>query len=332
MIRPVFTLMFMWCLAVLAPAQDLHYSQFYHNPMHLNPALTGVFRGNLRAAGLYRSQWTSVPVSYRTYAGAVDAKVLSPGSGNTLSAGFLVQHDKAGDAGMTWTQLGLAVSAAHALDEWNSLSVGIGLGLAQRTFDMSKLTFQNQWLNDAFDASLPTKENFNRSSGLSPTLSAGLNWHFAQADTRTTADAGAGVFHLNRPKISFSDSPVERLPFRIAVSINTAVQLNEFFDLVVFGVAQRMGTAQEIIAGGGPKLWLVPNEKALQFTLASRIGDALIPALQYEWGAWTVGVSYDWNTSGFETATNGRGGVEIAVVYRVLPVPPVKTFKSCPVF
>jgi hypothetical protein len=62
------------------------------------------------------------------------------------------------------------------------------------------------------------------------------------------------------------------------------------------------------------------------------LGDALIPAVQYEYGDWTIGLSYDWNISDFDVATRGRGGFELAVLYRPLPVPPVKKFKSCPVF
>lgn len=93
-----------------------------------------------------------------------------------------------------------------------------------------------------------------------------------------------------------------------------------------------MRTARELEGGGGVRLWLTPGQNAVQFTLATRLGDALIPALQYEFGDWTVGLSYDWNISDFEQATRGRGGYELAVIYRTVPAPAVKTFKSCPIF
>ena len=312
-------------------AQDLHFSQFYLNPLQINPAQTGVFKGDLRASGIYRGQWTSVPVSYRTFGGAVDMKTLERGA-NLLSAGLLIQHDRAGDAGLKWTQVGLSAAVSHALSESQALSAGFGLALVQRAFDISGLTFKNQWNDYVFDPGLPSKENFNNSSGLSPSLSGGLNWHFSPAGSRTAVNAGVGVFHLNRPKVSFDDNPEERLPMRMAVSANFTLPLNEFFDLVVFGLSQRMGKAQEIVGGAGARFWLVSNETALQLTVANRAGDALIPALQYEKGNWTVGVSYDINISDFDVATGRRGGFEVAAVYRTLPAPPVKTFKSCPVF
>ena len=331
MFRHFSTLLFFCCLAAVSTAQDLHFSQFYLNPLQVNPALTGVFEGDLRAMGLYRSQWSSVPVSYRTFTGAADMKALQRGA-NMLSGGLMIQHDQAGDAGMKWTQIGLSGAVSHALSAQQSLSVGFGLAVVQRAFDISGLTFKNQWTDYIFDPGLPSKENFNRSSGLSPSLSGGLNWHFSQPGTRTAVDVGAGVFHLNRPKISFSDSPDERLPMRTAVNANFNLPLNEFLDLVVFGLAQRMGKAQEMIAGIGARLWLIPNETALQFSLANRLNDAVIPAVQVQRGNWTVGLSYDLNISDFDVATNKRGGFEVAVVYRTLPAPPVKTIKSCPIF
>jgi hypothetical protein len=100
---------------------------------------------------------------------------------------------------------------------------------------------------------------------------------------------------------------------------------------VAFGAAQQMTKSRETLFGGGVRRVLSPDA-AVQFTLASRFGDALIPTFQVEWLNWTAGLSYDVNISDFDVATNGRGGFEIAVVYRTLPVPPVKAFKSCPIF
>jgi len=63
-------------LSGTSSAQDFHYSQFYNAPLHLNPALTGIFRGDIRAMGNYKSQWTDVPVDYKTVTLAVDKKCL----------------------------------------------------------------------------------------------------------------------------------------------------------------------------------------------------------------------------------------------------------------
>ena len=222
-------------------------------------------------------------------------------------------------------------SVAHALGENQALSAGIGLAFVQRSFDISALRFKNQWSGDLFDASLPTGEQFDQSSGISPTLSAGLNWHFEASETRTRVDVSAGAFHLNRPRIQFGDDAEQGLPRRMALAVDGALQTGEYTDVVIFGAAQQMGEAREIVAGAGVRR-LLNNDAAIRFSLATRLGDALIPAFQLEWQNWTAGLSYDLNTSGFDVATNRRGGMEIAVIYRPMPVEPVKAFKSCPIF
>lgn len=323
--------------AVALPGQDLHFSQFYNHPLHYNPAQTGVFQGVWRAGGVYRGQWASVPVNYQSFAGAFDWKAVRRDN-NLLALGLLLQRDQAGDAGLGWTQIGLTAGVSHALGEDQAVSAGFGLGVAQRTFDPGGLKFRNQWNGEVYDAALPTGENLARSSGFAPTLSAGLNWHFESAENRTQGDLGLGAAHLNRPKINFADDAGLRLPLRFALTARGIFQLGESLDLVLFGLGQQMADNREIIAGGGVRHWLVPAgagqtpPTALQFSLATRVGDALIPAVQLERGAWTLGLSYDWNTSNFDLATRGRGGLELTALYRDLPAPPVKTFKTCPIF
>lgn len=311
-------------------AQDLHFSQFYQHPLHYNPAQTGVFQGLWRASGIYRGQWTSVPVNYQSFAGAFDYKLVQR-ENNLLAFGVLLQHDQAGDGGLTWSQLGLNASAGHALGEEQLVSVGFGLGFAQRAVDLSGLKFKNQWTGDVFDPARPTGEVLNRSTGLVPTLSAGLVWQYRSAENRNSANLGAGVSHLNRPKVNFADAATQRLPFRLAASAQGAVQISDQSDLVAFGLGQIMGKNREIMAGGGFRRWLTESN-AVQFSLAVRLGDAVIPAIQLERNSWTFGLSYDWNTSKFDLATKGRGGFELSAVYRALPAPPPKTLKSCPIF
>jgi len=315
-------------------AQDLHYSQFYLNPTHLSPASTGVFEGKWRVAGLYRSQWQSVPVAYETYSLSADWKAIQRGK-SLVSFGILLQKDQAGDAQFSWAQGGLNMSAAHLVGKSSAVSVGFGLAAIQRTVDISHLKFKNQWANDYFDPALPNKEPFGRTSGLSPSLSAGLLWHYQPAESRNRATMGIGAFHLNRPLVSLGDIDKAKLPIRASFFSEGIYQIREQYDIVAFASAQSMKTAKEIVIGGGMRQILttgLANMTSVRATLAIRMGDAIIPAVQLERNNWLVGISYDWNTSKFNEATNGRGGIEIAVVWRVVPIPVTKVVKCCPVF
>ncbi len=39
--------------------QDINFSQFYELPLLRNPALAGIFNGNVRFTAAYRNQWES---------------------------------------------------------------------------------------------------------------------------------------------------------------------------------------------------------------------------------------------------------------------------------
>lgn len=315
-------------------AQDLHQSQFYLTPLHASPASTGLFEGEWRVAGMYRSQWRTVPVSFRTYAVSADWKAWQRGK-SLLSLGLLLQNDQAGDAQLSWGQGGLNLAAAHALGKKSLVSVGFGLAAVQRTVDIGHLKFKNQWANDFYDPSLPSKEPFGQSSGLSPTLSTGLAWHFQSNTLRHRATVGLGAFHLNRPVVSLGGIAGARLPVRMALSAEGIYQIREQADIVAFAATQHMKRAKEIVIGAGMRQILsagVANNTSVRATLATRLGDAVIPAVQLERNNWLVGLSYDWNISRFDEASNGRGGIEIAVVWRVVPIPVTKVVKCCPVF
>jgi type IX secretion system PorP/SprF family membrane protein len=311
-------------------AQDVHFSQFHLHPLHQNPAQTGIFRGDWRVAGILRSQWRSVPVSYQTFGAAADLKLLRSDR-NTLSVGLQLQHDQAGDAALRWAQLGLTAAVAHALTERQTLSAGFGLSTVQRSVDISGLRFKNQWDGDLFNPNLATKENFNQNSGFAPSLSGGLHWRLElDDDGRNALYAGLGAFHLNRPKVNFRDDADYRLPVRAALSIGASLPAGENFDVLAFALGQQMYAAREIVAGVGARYWL--EEAYVQFSGGYRAGDALIPAFQIGLGGWTVGLSYDVNVSNFDIATQNRGGFELGVVYQAQPVPPVKNLKVCPLF
>jgi len=54
-------------------SQDLHFSQFNETPSLVNPALTGS-QYVMRASIIYKDQWGSVTVPYRTYGASYDMK------------------------------------------------------------------------------------------------------------------------------------------------------------------------------------------------------------------------------------------------------------------
>lgn len=80
-------------------AQDASFTQFYANPMHLNPALAGnteCGRLNLQ----YRNQWPALNKAYVTYNVAYDQSLPAINSG----FGVMVMRDQQGE-GLTTGQI-----------------------------------------------------------------------------------------------------------------------------------------------------------------------------------------------------------------------------------
>ena len=328
--------LFFICLITNLSAQDIHFSQFYHAAPLMNPALTGVFPEDIRFTGMYRQQWGSVPVPYTTFLGAFDQKFY-PGF---LKTGFFglggnIAYDEQGDSHLSNMQLSLNAAYVQPLNEENFISVGFQLSLAQRSFKEAELTFNNQYNGDVFVPTAATGETFSSLKVAKPDFSAGINYHFQNEDSRTRLDLGAALFHLSKPTFSFYSNGGVPLSLRMPVCGKSFIQVAPKIDLRVYTLFQWQKPYSELVTGSGVRYILSdqPGKNYAVSLLASyRWGDAAIVAGELEFNQWLLGVSYDWNTSPFEVATNGKGGPEFFVQYLITKVKPLKTYKACPIF
>ena len=76
--------------------QDIHFSQFQQIPLHYHPALTGQFEGDIRLAGIQRTQWRSVTQPFITIGGAADFNHIK--GLKEVGAGLYFMQDRAGDS------------------------------------------------------------------------------------------------------------------------------------------------------------------------------------------------------------------------------------------
>src|SRR3954447_8811898 len=77
--------------------QDVGFSQFYDQPLLRNPALAGIFTGDVRLVASYRNQWQSVTIPYRTF--GLSAEVKLPAefvADDNLTLGLQLVKDVAG--------------------------------------------------------------------------------------------------------------------------------------------------------------------------------------------------------------------------------------------
>lgn len=320
-------------------AQDIHFTQFQHSPLNLSPALTGIFNGDQRFIGNYRSQWRAALVPYTTFSGMVDSKIHSNKFKNgMLGIGAVFNYDVAGDGELGNVQLNLSGSYSMAVNRQNFLTIGIQAGIAQRSFRPASLTFDSQFDGEVFNPNLPINEQLTNTSKVYPDASIGVNWHGQKIKRRTRLDVGAGIFHITQPDQAFEEEDPARLSSRISFYLMPTFQVNKNIDLILNAMGQIQGTYSEGFAGIGGRVHLSQKktkEMALQFTGAFRFntafGDSVIPAVELHYNTWIIGLSYDVNISPFQEATNRYGGPEIAIRYTVSNVKPINTFRICPI-
>src|SRR5215213_9397359 len=78
-------------------AQDINFSQFYELPLLRNPALAGLFTGDIKATAVWRNQWNSVTVPYKTQGLGLEVK-FPINDVDYLALGAQITNDKAGDS------------------------------------------------------------------------------------------------------------------------------------------------------------------------------------------------------------------------------------------
>lgn len=328
-----------------ATAQDIHFSQFGNSPLNLSPGLAGVFGGDMRFVGNYRSQWRSVPVPYTTFSGSFENKVYWQKGryDRYFTASLLLNYDEQGSIKLTSMQIGIPISLTMPVARNTYLTAGVTPAFGQRGFDTNRLTFDAQWVDCIFDPGADVREDqlFQSTNLKYFDLSAGVNLRMQAENKRHRLDVGGGLHHINRPNHDFWSSDLTnpgnvRLYSKLSLYAQGLYQMSNTFDLVGQGLYQKQGGYQEIVYGAGLRMHLNQNpyrELALQVgaDYRHRYQDALIPHVEVLWRTWTLGITYDFNFwSDVRTVTNQQGGPEVALIYRIYKVKPVK-FKTCPI-
>ncbi len=320
-------------LATMAISQDVHYTQFHNAPLYQSPAMTGLMSSDYRISGIYRSQWESVPVQYRTFGIGFDMKILESKSG-VLGGGIMLNRDQAGDSELSLTSAMLSVAYSLKMGKKSLATLGFNVGGAQRSFKYDRLTFDSQFNGDIFVPESSTGENFDNTGNFYMDMGVGLNYRF-QANRRTKFDIGAAYMHLNQAEQAFKVGESSKLSPRLTAYLNGSIRLANKSDILLRGLLHRQTTYSEYGFGLGWRYHLSfkkSKETALSLSAHYRLGDAVMPMLEFEYGSWKAGFSYDINISDFDIATNKRGGAEIALIYMITKVKPLPEYKACPIF
>jgi len=315
-----------------ARAQDVHFSQFYENPLLLNPAAAGASNHDIRFTVNYKNQWKSVINPFKTAATSIDTKLFKTGKegSNFMGLGITMYTDKAGKANLSTTQGNLNIAYNVRPSNNSNFSAGINAGFFQKNMTPDGLKWDKQYDGNTYDPSRATGEADNFQRLLRFDLGLGLMWRFYDKFSQFKMDIGGAATHVNQPKISFyKKDPTLNMKYLGLLNLQIKMGDRPMFLLPSFMYVSQ-GPYSEIVGGANVRFILGEDtrENAIlnTFSLISsnvqvgvfyRLRDALIFTTGVEVRkALYMGLSYDLNISKLQVASRLRGGLEFSLVYK----------------
>ncbi|HIA07076.1 MAG TPA: type IX secretion system membrane protein PorP/SprF [Flavobacteriales bacterium] len=294
-----------------ATCQDIQFSQFYAAPLYLNPALTGNTE-QFRIAGTYRKQWPKIPGAWTSQTFAYDQSIRKINSG----IGLLLIHDKAGTAGLRFTNIGLCYAFKFPITRKVFSSFGVRASYTTRAINADELVFWDQIVRDD-----PTSLEI-----LSSNVVKYADFSTGYIVYSKTSWIGAAFDHLTTPNQSFigldTKLPLKysvhaghRFPLKKTVkgnvqnSLSVAANYKGQLQWDQFDVGVYM-TINGIVGG----LWYrgIPGLKAYKPGYSNN--DALVFLLGYQMKeVISIGYSFDLTISRLTIASGGSH--EISLIY-----------------
>ncbi len=282
-------------------AQDPEFSQFYANPLYLNPAMTGITICP-RAVGNYRNQWPGIGKAFNTYSFSYDQYVDALHGG----LGLLVTADRAGGGNLNTTTISLMYAYKFNLTSHLQASGAVKAGYYQRRLVWENLRFEDM-IDPQNGFTLPTaeKQPDNLSVGV-PDFSAGV---FLGYDDLVYG--GIAVDHLSQPKIGFYNDNSTILPMKFTVHAGSVISLrtngsadeDREFSISPNILYQQQFQFHQLNVG--LYLTIDPFVGGLWFRHNFENPDAIIPMIGVHYKNLRVGYSYDYTVSKLKSVSGG---------------------------
>lgn len=299
-------------------AQDFHVSQYQALPHYFNPARTGIYFGqpaDYRIYSDYRTQWRSLGMRpYATYYLAYDM----PYKEKYGFGGYMI-HNRNGVGGLNTIQF--APSAAYKITDEkagpHNLSVGAQLGIFYRGFDPNHFTYDSQYSSDSptgFDPSLPSGENFEKTSLLKIDANMGVFYKYKKEAAKAAPWIGFSVYHITKPNQSFSGLIKDRMSMRVVGEIGIDYIVNEQLILFPSILYMNQAKAHELSLGTRCSYHIKDTQYDLMGGLNYRVKDAVVIQLGMKYDQHILTFSYDINTSYLGAYTHGRGAFEVSLL------------------
>ncbi len=307
-------------------AQDPAFTQFYANPIYLNPAFAGS-HGCPRINMNHRNQWPSISGAFVTNSVSYDQFV------NPLQGGVavMITNDMAGKNTINWSTINLAYSYHLQVSRKFAFLLGAQGTWNQKFVDWNKLTF-----GDMID---PRRGFIYQTGDVPRGRLLDNGW-----GTRGFFDASAGIVgfsekfyfgvaghHLNQPQETLILGS-SKMPMRLTGHMGANIP---------FGSKSKYSNQTSI----SPNIIFIYQDGFMQLNLGTYIkygaftatawwreGDAFILSIGVDAGTFKFGYSYDITTSKLTNASGGSHELSLGLNFNCKKKPKKFRTISCPSF
>lgn len=318
------TFIFVLGCTTVSRGQDPQFTQFYANPLYLNPAFAGTGMCP-RITMNYRNEWpglnTTPLKTFITYSASYDQHIHKLSGG----VGLLVTNDRAGIATLNTTNVSLIYSYQLPVSRKFSIRAALQATYMQKQLDWTKLTF-----GDMIDPrrgfiyetnEVPHTDGVNTADFSAGVIGFSKNYFF-----------GAAFHHITQPNEALIAGERSPLPMKITGHAGAVIPLE----------SSRTGSESSI----SPNILYQYQAKFTQmnlgmyFTKSAFVGglwyrnkDAFIVLIGMQNDVFKFGYSYDVTISSLSLSATA-GSHEISFGLKFECKPPRKRFRtvSCPSF
>lgn len=295
-------------------AQDPQFTQFYANPIYLNPAFAGTARCP-RICMNYRNQWPSVSGSFVTYSASYDQHV----DAITGGLGIIVTQDDQANGTLRSTQASAVYSYLLPVTRHFSIKAGLQAGFFQKSLNRGKLNFGDMidarrgfvWnTNEAIPSQ--NKNNLDFSAGL-----LGYSKRYF---------VGFAAHHITQPDEGLQG--ISKMPMKITAHAGAIIPLEKGNETYISPnvLFQQQQDFTQLNLG----LYFVKG--VLVGGLWYRNSDAFIALIGIQTDYFKMGYSYDITTSGLSGNTAGSHEVSLQLQFECRPKKKKYRTVSCPSF
>lgn len=299
-------------------AQDPQFTQFYANPLYLNPALAGS-KLCPRLCFNYRNQWPGISGTFATTSASFDKMVYDLHGG----IGLIATTDEAGQGTIKTTTISGIYSYHQQITRKFTIAAAMEATFTQKSLDWSKVNF-----GDMIDPSRgfvyqtgetpgpAAKSNLDISTGIvgfSDYYFVGFSVHHLTQPNESLLSAGTSTLPMKYTAHAGANIPIgDRRNPDVVISPNIIWQKQQDFEELNLGLYIK----KDVIVGG---IWY-------------RNRDSFIMLIGIDKGNIRVGYSYDITVSRLTNTTAGAHEVSFAIGFACKKRKPHYRPIQCPGF